>query len=690
MTSVVRHPPPRPLGAAETLESLTHWESTFRTYFKRDDAYKQLIRKSAKWNPLEIHYGQATETTGLKRTAAEVKEDLTDLLTTLAGFLPHSYLTDKLLKNTKNWSDVWAIIHEHYGVQVSSETLLDFEDLCKQTGETHRQFYERLLQHARHHLAPANVKVEEVDTGNQAETMSVSMMNMIALRKTDPALIKIIKTEYSTDIRKNVQLASLVPRIAPNIDSLLARYNNGGACNMVNVNDKVMDDIVINKVWGKSSRNSKKKYDQESPTSAVSKQSRNRGPFCPACYYLSQQLQTSIHFKHLPLDFPRKTVAVNMLKMEDIEHFTDTGKASKLSLPEIYQNNSQVRKTKSMQTDQLQDNTLEPPDFISYSKQLNKSPNMSTDKSVTASLDKKHNISDESICNSLVSSLQAAVYKLEIRLLQNNAVRKEKSPAVAVTIENRPALAILDEGSEINCLDEGLALKLNVQFVPTSCTALAAGSSRMKLVGQTTEDIKLYPQGVDNTLCWNLGKTVIVNNLGTDILVGEPGKVDNNIATLPHKKVVECTGYNGSKVRIPYCTKLTNKDFSLCRSTKTTTVYPGETISIQVPSYMRAYKYVCVAPRRTNFLPWVTPKVTKVADDGSIQFTNVGNTVVKVKKDEHLADIRSCNFVQESDLLDPARVRKLYDLDIGDASHLLPHDCSEQNEENFLSQVSID
>ena len=227
-----------------------------------------------------------------------------------------------------------------------------------------------------------------------------------------------------------------------------------------------------------------------------------------------------------------------MLKMEDIEHFTDTGKASKLSLPEIYQNNSQVRKTKSMQTDQLQDNTLEPPDFISYSKQLNKSPIMSTDKSVTANLDKKHNISDESIYNSLVSSLQAAVYKLEIRLLQNNAVRKEKSPAVAVTIENRPALAILDEGSEINCLDEGLALKLNVQFVPTSCTALAAGSSRMKLVGQTTEDIKLYPQGVDNTFCWNLGKTVIVNNLGTDSLVGEPGKVDNNIAFFPPKLTI--------------------------------------------------------------------------------------------------------------------------------------------------------
>ena len=163
--------------------------------------------------------------------------------------------------------------------------------------------------------------------------------------------------------------------------------------------------------------------------------------------------------------------------MEDMEHFTDTGKALKLSLSDIYENNSQVRKMKNMQTDHLQNNTLEPPDFISNSRQLNKGSNMSTNKSIAANLDKKYGISDECISNSLLSSLQAAVYNLEIRFLQNNAVRKEKSPAVAVTIGNRPALAILDEGSEINCLDEGFALKLRIQFVPTSCTAVAAGSS---------------------------------------------------------------------------------------------------------------------------------------------------------------------------------------------------------------------
>ena len=94
MTTVIRNPPPRQLRTAETLESLTHWETTFRTYFKRDDAYKPLLRKSTVWDPMVGNYGQIAETSGLKRTAAEVKEDLVDLLSTLAGFLPHSYLID--------------------------------------------------------------------------------------------------------------------------------------------------------------------------------------------------------------------------------------------------------------------------------------------------------------------------------------------------------------------------------------------------------------------------------------------------------------------------------------------------------------------------------------------------------------------------------------------------------------------
>ena len=204
-------PPLRPLGKHETLESLTHWRTTFRTFYKRDDTYRSLIRGTATWDPAAANYGQVAETEGLKRNAADMKEDLDDLLHILAGYLPHAYLTDKILNNTKGWDDVYNIIYEHYGVQVTSESLLDFESLHKEAGETHRQFYERLLQHAKQHLAPAGVKVEQITT-TSADKMTISMMNMVALqwlRKSAPdqSLIGIVRTEYSTELRNNTRPA---------------------------------------------------------------------------------------------------------------------------------------------------------------------------------------------------------------------------------------------------------------------------------------------------------------------------------------------------------------------------------------------------------------------------------------------------------------------------------------------------
>ena len=69
------------------------------------------------------------------------------------------------------------------------------------------------------------MKVEQV-RNTVADTMSISLMNMTALqwlRKTHHDLIEIVRTEYSVELRDNVQLAELVPRIALNIDSLFEK-----------------------------------------------------------------------------------------------------------------------------------------------------------------------------------------------------------------------------------------------------------------------------------------------------------------------------------------------------------------------------------------------------------------------------------------------------------------------------------
>ena len=49
-------------------------------------------------------------------------------------------------------------------MQVSSETLFDFESIHKNSEETHSQFFERLLQHTKQHLAPADTKLKTLLT----------------------------------------------------------------------------------------------------------------------------------------------------------------------------------------------------------------------------------------------------------------------------------------------------------------------------------------------------------------------------------------------------------------------------------------------------------------------------------------------------------------------------------------------
>ena len=147
--------------------------------------------------------------------------------------------------------------------------MLDFELINKTAEETHRQFYERLLQHTRQNLDPANAKVESY-SNVAADKMSISLMNMVTLqwlRKTNPALLKIIKTEYSTELRSNTQFAELVPRIAPNIDSLLERYDQGASINKVNVENEsieAVDTAAINKTWSQRSYTGQRRHHQGS------------------------------------------------------------------------------------------------------------------------------------------------------------------------------------------------------------------------------------------------------------------------------------------------------------------------------------------------------------------------------------------------------------------------------------------
>ena len=341
------------------------------------------------------------------------------------------------------------------------------------------------------------------------------------LRKTDPMLIKIVKTEYSTDLRQNVQLAQLVPRIALNIDSLLERYASGSiTCNKLTTQSDLasVDDIAINRVSSNSSRGARKDNrsfnNQRKPANG-----RGSGPFCPGCYYLGQQLDVVLHVKHFPSDCPRRSVTVKLLQIEDSNNFEDDNIGD-------YRQDVLTNSTSTFQVEHRNDQEHQdlvkdifkqnsPTQNLNISESFHLTENCSNvdDTSFTrfnfSEVSKQSDISQPTCLEPL--SLQAAVRRLANRRnVKYGEIRHEKSPMVPVVVNNNPTVVTIDEGSEINCVDEHFAIKSKIRFVPTKCKAYAAGTSEMKLTGQTLEDVILHVQGVDTNVSWNLGKAIIV------------------------------------------------------------------------------------------------------------------------------------------------------------------------------------
>ena len=262
----------------------------------------QFLRSDCKWDLNQPNYALAELN---DETPEERAENLEDFLSNLSGFLPHSYLTQKILEDTTCLQDCWDIIYEHYNVLITPETLLDFEALKKEPAENHRQFYERLLQHVRLHLAPNGAKAENL-INVRADTMSISLMNLVALqwlRKSHPQLIEIVRTEYSTELRSGDQLAALVPRIAPNVESLLARHIAGDVSMVKQDLEEDKQDNMPGVKYVKPLRGGRNGFGNRG-------KSRNSGThqenlFCPGCFAVSKELKVSIDFKHRPSMCPR-------------------------------------------------------------------------------------------------------------------------------------------------------------------------------------------------------------------------------------------------------------------------------------------------------------------------------------------------------------------------------------------------
>ena len=121
-------PLPRQLTEKETFESLKHWKTCFRNFYRRDSYYAFFLRSNTTWDSTKENYGFTTdsETDGLNRVPIDLKDDLIAFLNIISGFLPYSYVTERFEAATKCLQDVWDILDDIYNAKISSSSLLDF------------------------------------------------------------------------------------------------------------------------------------------------------------------------------------------------------------------------------------------------------------------------------------------------------------------------------------------------------------------------------------------------------------------------------------------------------------------------------------------------------------------------------------------------------------------------------------
>ena len=280
-------------------------------------------------------------------------------------------------------------------------------------------------------------------------------MNFVALdwlNKINPNIVGIVKTEYSRELREDTQLAELVPRIANNVDALLARHDIIGGVEKLWVEDNIAVDRV-NRVKHGQQYPTKKKQSFYSNNKSLKK------PFCPECHFLARKLKLHINFQHVPADCPRPRSAINLifageedLAIADNEPYTADYERLNLQ-PTSGDNHHQ-----DQEDGELLLNT-EGGDYNAF----------------------------------IVNEINYPDLYSTVLLLKQKycSVRKEYSPQLRTKIGTVVADSIIDEGSELNCICSSIAAKCNIQYNPVKIKAMSAGSNEMKILGVVPDYIEL-------------------------------------------------------------------------------------------------------------------------------------------------------------------------------------------------------
>ena len=90
---VPKVPYPRQLTKKETLDSLSHWQTSVKNYFRRFPDSAEYFKRNSSWTQAE-NYGFVDP------GANDKADNLEALLDTIASFLPGPYITHKITKTS--------------------------------------------------------------------------------------------------------------------------------------------------------------------------------------------------------------------------------------------------------------------------------------------------------------------------------------------------------------------------------------------------------------------------------------------------------------------------------------------------------------------------------------------------------------------------------------------------------------
>ena len=245
--------------------------------------------------------------------------------------------------------------------------------MTRAPNEPYRQFYDRMIaflsQHLMQHKVGGDNTVDGTTVPVGGDTLSVTMMNMVAimwLNKIHVELLSIVRTEYSKELRDNVALSHLVPRISLSIDALLAKYEKVPAVNKLTLQDGTHGqleehaDVYRVRGGGRGYRGRQSGGRRQEPSGTGGE--RN---FCSGCFYLGRQINAVVNYKHLPAECPRRPALVQLLEAEDADFNDDAGKPHSC-LPKLNINASsqEVLSTKNFNESEMESKMSCPPFYL--------------------------------------------------------------------------------------------------------------------------------------------------------------------------------------------------------------------------------------------------------------------------------------------------------------------------------------